>query len=141
MEKTKRAFREDDADALLKFQLWTLALSLAFCVVQFFAWRQLWSSGITMLTVETDGTTMQSNSGAYVYVLSGLHALHILGGLCFLFASMFRLINNRDDLVKSVVYFSDRREGGRIAALALYWHFLGGLWVVMCLFFFWVFSR
>ena len=81
-----------------------------------------------------------TSGGAYVYVLSGLHVVHLLGGLCFLFASMFRLINNRDDMVKAVLYFSDKREGGRIAALALYWHFLGGLWCVLFLFFLWFFS-
>ncbi len=80
-----------------------------------------------------------ANGGAYLYVLSGLHVVHLLGGLCFLFAAMFRLVNNRADMVKAVVYFSDKREGGRISALALYWHFLGALWCVMFLFFLWFF--
>lgn len=135
IEKTKSAFLHDDSDALLKWQLYTLVLSLAFCVMQFFAWRQLWDTGITMTQVNDNN----ANGGAYLYILSGLHVLHLLGGLCFLFAAMFRLINNREDRVKAVLYFSDKREGARVSALALYWHFLGALWCMMFLFFLWFF--
>lgn len=139
IEKTKRAFHTDNSDALLKWQSLTLALSLLFCVMQFFAWQQLWETGITLTSVNANNVAQNSNGGAYLYVLSGLHVAHLLGGLCFLFAAMFRLINNREDMVKAVVYFSDKREGGRISALALYWHFLGALWCVMFLFFLWFF--
>ena len=139
IEKTKRAFRTDNGDELLKYQLYTLALSLLFCVMQFFAWRELYATGITMTSVNQNGETITSNGGAYLYVLSGLHVLHLIGGLWFLFSAIFRLVNNRNDLVKAVVYFSDKREGGRISALALYWHFLGTLWCVMFLFFLWFF--
>lgn len=139
IEKTKRAFRTDNAGALMKFQSWTLATSIVFCVVQFFAWRQLWQSGVTMQTVTAGGAEEISNSGAYLFVLSGLHVLHLLGGLGFLLAGMFRMIHRHEDMVKSVLYFSDKREGGRISALALYWHFLGALWCVMFVFFLWCF--
>lgn len=139
IEKTKRAFRTDNPEALLRWQTYTLMLSLAFCVMQFFAWKQLWESGITITDVNALSDPVKSNGGAYLYVLSGLHVMHLLGGLCFLFAAMFRLINNREDMVKAVVYFSDKREGARVSALALYWHFLGALWCVMFLFFLWFF--
>ncbi len=139
IEKTKRAFRTDNSDALLKWQTWTLVFSLLFCVMQFFAWKQLWETGISMTTVNANAVAQNSNSGAYLYVLSGLHVAHLLGGLCFLFAAMFRLINNGEDMVKAVLYYSDKREGARISALALYWHFLGALWCVMFLFFLWFF--
>jgi cytochrome c oxidase subunit 3 len=139
IEKTKHAFRHDNSDALLKWQSYTLALSIAFCVMQFFAWKQLWETGITMTQVNADTAGVNSNGGAYLYILSGLHVAHLAGGLCFLFAAMFRTINNRDDMVKAVIYFSDKREGARISALALYWHFLGALWCVMFLFFLWFF--
>ena len=139
IEKTKRAFRTDNADQLLRWQTWTLLFSLLFCVMQYFAWNQLWSTGITLTGVNNSEQEVRSNGGAYLYVLSGLHVVHLLGGLGFLFSSMFRLINNREDMVRAVVYFSDKREGARISALALYWHFLGALWCVMFLFFLWFF--
>lgn len=139
IEKTKRAFRTDNGEKLLRYQLWTFACSIVFCVIQYFAWRQLWTSGITMTAVNMDGSETISNSGAYLFVLSGLHVVHLLGGMGFLFSSMYKLIYNRTDMVRAVVYFSDKREGGRISALALYWHFLGGLWCVMFGFFLWYF--
>lgn len=133
INKTKRAFRTDNAALLLRYQSWTMALSILFCVLQYFGWQQLWHTGITMTTVGEEQSI--SSAGAYLYVLSGLHIVHLLGGLTLLFLSMNRLVNNREGMVQSVVYFSDKREGSRISALAMYWHFLGALWCVMFVFF------
>lgn len=139
IEKTKRAFRTDNADELLRYQAYTFATAITFSVIQFFAWRQLWSSGVTMSMVNTVEGEVQSNSGAFLFVLSSLHVAHVMGGLGFLFVGMFRVINNRDDMVKAVVYFSNKCEGARVSALAMYWHFLGVLWCAMFLFFLWYF--
>lgn len=140
IEKTKRAFRTDNADDLLRYQAYTLAISIIFSVIQFFAWQQLWDSEITMTMISSTGDgEVHSNSGAYLFVLSALHLVHLSGGLFFLFTRMFRLVNNREDIVKAVIYFSDKQEGSRISALALYWHFLAGLWCIMFLFFLWYF--
>jgi cytochrome c oxidase subunit III len=137
IEKTKKAFRNDEPDQLLRWFMWTMAASVAFCILQFFAWKQLWGSGITLYKV--NGVT--SHAGAFLFVLSGLHVLHLAGGLCFLFMRMFALVNSRGDEVRTMIYFADKREGARISALALYWHFLAGLWVVMLGVFAWFFAN
>lgn len=137
IEKTKKAFRDDVPDALMRWYMWTMGVSLAFCVLQFFAWKQLWSTGITLY--EVNGET--SHTGAYLFVLSGLHVIHLAGGLCFLFARMFALVAGRGDEVKTMLFFADKREGARISALALYWHFLAALWMVMLGVFAWFFAN
>ena len=52
------------------------------------------------------------------YVLSGLHALHVIGGLGALIVTWRVVV--RDALI-----------GERVLYCALYWHFLGAVWLAL----------
>lgn len=54
----------------------TSVLGLAFLIGQYIAWGDL---------VERNVYFVGNPSGSFVYVLSGLHGLHIIGGVVFLF--------------------------------------------------------
>ena len=92
--------------------LYACALTTAFLVGQLVAWQ----------SVANDGFLLSGNpANSFFYVLTGLHALHILGGLVALFHT-------------SVVYWNDPKAGkliSRIDLCALYWHFLFFIWCVM----------
>jgi cytochrome c oxidase subunit 3 len=63
-----------------------------------------------------------NNSGAsFFYVISGVHALHLVGGLCILIAT----------LISAYQYKVHSRNMLRISLCATYWHFIGGLWVYL----------
>ena len=89
-----------------------LLLGVAFLSAQVFLWRALWSSGL-----------VPSSSGyaAVFFALTGLHGLHVLGGLCFLGSLVF-------DLRRAPSYLA-RRHAVRLAAI--YWHFMGAIWLVL----------
>jgi cytochrome c oxidase subunit 3 len=140
MERARRSFDRDDGKALLNNLLIALGLALTFAVLQFIGWSQLWESKITLYGVEgrvneEPGTP----SGAFLFVISGLHLLHLCVGLLFLFISMFKVVNVRSDDVRCVLYFSNRLERTRLEMLAKYWHFLGGLWFLLFIYFLWFF--
>ena len=78
----------------------TCVLGLAFIAGQIFLWRQLAEAGLYLST---------NPHASFVYLLTALHALHVLGGIIAL--SWVR--------------------GGNVAVAALYWHFVGGLWVYL----------
>jgi|SRR5208337_1738599 len=90
----------------------TWALGLLFVVGQYVAWRQLKAAGLYLAT--------NSNS-SFFYVFTGVHALHVLGGLAGLLYVMSKL--HRSTLRQST-----------FAAAAQYWHFMGILWLYL----FWV---
>ena len=93
----------------------TTILGLSFLAGQYMAWGELVKNNIYLVG---------NPSGSFVYVISGLHGLHIIGGVVFLMivlVSIFRLKIHSKNLL-------------RIEMCATYWHFLGGLWLYLFVF-------
>jgi cytochrome c oxidase subunit III len=105
-------YRREGAIAL--FRRWwtvTIALGLLFVAGQFMVWRQLAAQGVFLAT---------NPSSSFFYVLTGLHGLHLLGG------------------IGALLYVAYRRwQRSRIpqttaaSLAAIYWHFMDGLWVFL----------
>jgi cytochrome c oxidase subunit 3 len=93
----------------------TLVLGLAFVGGQYLAWRQLAAQGLYLAT---------NPNSSFFYLLTGVHALHVLGGivaLVYLLAKLAARGSVRRNLLNGVV---------------VYWHFMAALWlyllVVIC---------
>jgi cytochrome c oxidase subunit 3 len=89
----------------------TLFLGLLFVAGQTFAWLQLKSQGLGLAT---------NVSYSFFYVLTVAHAIHLLGGLGGLVRVISKLGNST--LKRST-----------LNATALYWHFMGALWLYLLL--------
>jgi cytochrome c oxidase subunit III len=87
----------------------TMFLGLLFVAGQYVAWQQLRSEGIYLAT---------NPSSSFFYLLTVVHAIHVLGGL----AGLTYVIRK---LQKSAL----RRS--QLVATARYWHFMGILWVYL----------
>lgn len=123
----KRAY-ETDQTRRYKLLLWiTLSLSVVFLFAQILAWQQMLDMNIGLTT---------STLASYLYVISAIHFLHVIGGLPFL---VFFIKDARERLVEPasvLVYLSDPDKKRRITVLSIYWHFLDALWIYLILFFF-----
>jgi cytochrome c oxidase subunit 3 len=97
IERSRRVSRD-------KWLAATLLLGIAFLAGQLAVWRQLAAGGIYLGS---------NPHGSFFYLLTGLHGLHVLGG------------------VVAVGYLKLR--AWRPDVTALYWHFMGGLWVYLVL--------
>lgn len=95
----------------LPWLLATLSLGLLFVLGQVFAWRQLAARGVFLAT---------NPSSSFFYVLTGVHGLHLLGGIVALAYVVARLAGKRRVL-----------SGSMFEAASIYWHFMGGLWVYL----------
>ena len=123
----QRSYQKDDTKSY-KRALWaTVALSLLFLVAQFIGWQQLFSQSVF---INSDV------SASYLYLISGLHFLHVIGGLPFLGVFLWKANKQMKEPVSVLVYFSDPEKRLRLRLLTLYWHFLDGLWIYLVLFFF-----
>jgi len=89
----------------------TLFLGLLFVGGQYVAWSQLRAEGVYLAT---------NPSSSFFYLLTAIHALHVLGGL----GGLIYVIRN---LNKSVL------QRSQLVATARYWHFMGILWVYLLL--------
>ena len=89
----------------------TLALGVVFLAGQYLAWHSLALQGVLLAT---------SPSSSFFYVLTAVHAVHLLGGLGALVYALRRF--RADDGPRPVDVLS---------AVALYWHFMAVLWVYL----------
>ena len=74
-------------------------------------------------------------SGSYLYVISGLHLLHVMAGLFFIMVVLSPASRAAIDPVSALVYSTDKYRVLQLRLLATYWHFLGGVWLAMFLVF------
>ena len=117
LENARRSFLRLRINSYGRWLLITFSLGLAFIISQLLALRQLLSEGIYL---------RHNPHSSLFYVVTGAHALHLIGGM----AALFYL------LIRSSVAMSDMRlELGRQRTLVrvstLYWHFLDALWLVL----------
>ncbi|MEL6393191.1 MAG: cytochrome c oxidase subunit 3 [Bacteroidota bacterium] len=127
LNRAKVMYKTDNTSGYIRMLEYTLALTVLFLVAQILAWYQLF---------EREIFASSDNSAGYLYVISFLHFLHVIGGIPFL---VVFLINARKKMVEPVsvlVYFSDPDKRLDLKLLSMYWHFLDGLWIYLVLFFF-----
>ena len=109
----------------------TIMLGLVFTLSQYWGWHQLDTTG--------NGLTGM-NSGAYLYIISGLHILHLVGGIFFMTYQFIRISRVANDPVKSLIMVTNPYQKMKIQMLVTYWHFLDILWVGLFLYFLFMFA-
>ena len=93
----------------------TVVLGLLFLAGQWMAWRQLAANGFYVSTTP---------SSSFVYLLTGTHAVHLMGGVLALLVAGAASLLRRSLATRSIV----------VDVTAWYWHFMAGLWVyIFCL--------
>jgi cytochrome c oxidase subunit III len=91
----------------------TLALGVMFCVGQYFAWQNLRAQGIYLAT---------NPNSSFFYVLTFIHVLHVSAGICAFLYMLGRMLLGNGTVRRS--FFENT---------AIYWHFMGVLWVYLLL--------
>jgi len=91
----------------------TLLLGLGFCAGQYRAWLDLREQGIYLAT--------HPNS-SFFYVLTSMHALHVLAGLLALAYLAYRLAI-KQCVIRRTIFDNT----------AVYWHFMAVLWIYLLL--------
>lgn len=119
-------YKKDNLEAFKRATNTTLMLGFAFLILQVFAWFQLNNSGI-FLAGKPDGS--------YLYIISGLHALHLLVGLGLLIHLAIFASKQLSEPVNQLLYFTDDYKLTKLKLIALYWHFVDILWVILLIFF------
>lgn len=121
---SKKAFYNEKFEAYRRFILATFVLGTGFLGLQLWGWQVLFSTGITMAN---------DTGGSFVYILSGLHLLHTLGGVVALtFAVKDAFANS--NYIDSYIYSVNPPNQLRLKLISMYWHFVDVLWVILFVF-------
>lgn len=104
----------------------TLVLTIGFLISQIYAWGQLQASDVFI---------NYNNMASYMYLISGLHFLHVVAGIPFLIMFVINAVQKMRSPMSVLLYFSDLKKKRRLNLFNIYWHFLDGLWIYLVLFF------
>jgi cytochrome c oxidase subunit III len=96
----------------------TFFLGLLFVVLQYKGW----------LDMNAIGASFTANpSSSFIYVISGLHAAHIIGGLAALTTAMIHAFY--------LPFKPTEKREQRFELVVQYWHFVDVLWIYLIVFF------
>lgn len=112
MERARRALAPWRPQIVARSLALTFLLGAAFLAGQVLAWRDLAAQGVYLAS---------NPHSSFFYVLTGAHAVHVLGGIAVLGYLAIQFRRQR--------YSAARAIGPRLAAS--YWHFVDGLWVYL----------
>ncbi len=93
----------------------TTILGIAFVLLQYVGFRQLWASGITLT---------RNVSFSFLYIIVGLHAVHVLGGVVALVVMYLKSYSRRRKNYNQIY----------IDLMNTYWHFVDLLWIYLLFF-------
>jgi cytochrome c oxidase subunit 3 len=137
LEMTRRAWRRDAIELAGRWITLSVLLGFGFIISQVFCWLRL----------AAQQESLTGSYSSFFYMLTGLHLAHIIGGVALLAFLLIRiqaesrrvsaarnLLNAPLVSLKPVEKLEVRRlPATTIDVVALYWHFVDGLWVYVLL--------
>jgi cytochrome c oxidase subunit III len=116
LQMALRSFKQREMNQYRMLMGVTLLLGVAFVAFQWLGFQELWAQKITF---------RGSGAGQFLYVIFGLHAIHVIGGIIALIVMFIRAFIGKTKLYSSVP----------VEVMAVYWHFVDVLWVYLLIFF------
>ena len=114
-----RAFRQREMRHYRLLLLATLVLGIVFVVLQSIGFRWMWAHGVQF---------KGAGQGQFLYIIAGLHALHVIGGIVALVLLIMKAFFGRSKSYNAVP----------VDVMRTYWHFVDILWLYLLVFFIWM---
>lgn len=111
----QKAFRKRTMAQYRSLMICTLILGVLFLGLQVIGFNQLWQNGMTLT---------KNVSFSFLYIIVGLHGLHVIGGLVALIIIFIKAFSSKVrnyDIVP-------------VEVMATYWHFVDFLWIYLLIF-------
>jgi len=93
-------------------------LGIFFMYLQYEGWMEMYAMGIDL---------GGNPSGSFVYVVSWVHAGHVVGGIAVLLVALIHAFG--------LDYYVTPARALRFRMSLVYWHFVGFLWIYLLIFF------
>ena len=119
-------YQRDDLTRAKVFLWATLLLGMGFVWSQVAGWREMAMYGVAF---------RGSGSGTYIYLISALHSVHLLGGFVYLSYVLLKTLHASLNSIRTLVFIRNPYHRQQFSMLCTYWHYLGALWVVLYLIF------
>lgn len=110
-----KAFRQREMRVYRRWLGITLMLGIVFVLLQYLGFKELWENGMTLT---------RNVSFSFLYIIVGLHALHVIGGIIALIIVFIKAASGKRKNYSTV----------QIDIMSTYWHFIDFLWLYLLLF-------
>ncbi len=97
----------------------TVVLGLLFTILQWIGFQYLQDNGVKLIGNNSNP------AGSFLGVITGVHMLHVLGGVIVLLIMFFRAYNRREINYSSIP----------LEVATTYWHFVDAIWIYLFIFF------
>jgi len=114
-----RSFKDREMNRYRMMIAVTTILGVLFVALQYLGFKELWNAGVTF---------RGSSAGQFLYVIAGLHALHVIGGVVALIVTFIKAFFGATKHYSSVP----------VELVSTYWHFVDVLWIYLFVFFMWI---
>lgn len=101
-------------------------MGCVFLGLQYAGWKTLTAMGMPL-----EGNL----SGSFIYLISSLHALHIVGGLGITLIFLVFAIRSRKDPIFELRNIANPRRQFNLEMLVSFWHYIDIVWVYLFVFF------
>ncbi len=111
-----RAFKQREMRQYRLLISVTVVLGLLFVALQWMGFQWMWDNGVTF---------KGAGQGQFLYVIAGLHALHVIGGIVALSIMVAKAFVGKTKSYNAVP----------VEVASSYWHFVDLLWIYLLVFF------
>ena len=119
-------YQEENSAKLYRSLQMTFGLGILFMGFQVLGWIELTDKGINFTGLP---------SGSFLYVLSGIHVIHLFGAMVFAVILLRELRKIEQDAIRKLVWTKNPFEKLRIRLFTVYWQFMDAIWLVLFLLF------
>ena len=119
MQMAYRSFKQREMVKYRRLITVTMILGILFVILQYSGFKWLWNSGVRF-----EG----AGAGQFLYIIAGLHALHVIGGIIALITVVAKALFGRVKNYNAVP----------VDIVKTYWHFVDLLWLYLLVFFIWL---
>lgn len=102
-------------------------LGCLFLVLQLEGWHILKEMGMPL---------RENVSGSFVYVITAMHGVHIIGGLAVTLLFLIGAIRSRKDPIYELRNIINPKRQLNLEMLVMFWHYIDGVWVYLFIFFY-----
>lgn len=126
MQASYYTFKKNRVGLHRVFMVLTFLAGATFLVMQIMGWQEMKAGGIIL-----SGNV----AGSFVYVISGAHFLHVLGGVIGLLVFTVFAFTRYSDSVDTLMDNMRADDKVGLELMATYWHFVDVLWIYLFFFF------
>ncbi|MBX2903585.1 MAG: cytochrome c oxidase subunit 3 [Chitinophagales bacterium] len=120
-------YRKSNFTAFRGLLLASFVMACVFLVLQLLGWKELITIGMPLTG---------NLSGSFIYLITGLHGFHIVGGLIVTIVFLTGAFRSRRDPIFELKNIANPKRVFNLEMLVTYWHYVDIVWVYLFMFFY-----